>query len=127
MMIDTSIKAKKLVSYKTVDEKLILNMKSKSILIKCSNRFGKNWKLLWSYHIIVFRALENGNLLELSLKINITGIILTQIKSMYASDYLVFRPKRFIYVVGWQIIDKIKALKQLYRQKWENKDFSEAD
>ena len=33
MMIDTSIKAKKLVSYKTVDEKLILNMKSICIFI----------------------------------------------------------------------------------------------
>ena len=32
MMIETSNKAKKLVSYKTVDEKLILNSKSKFCL-----------------------------------------------------------------------------------------------
>ena len=34
-MIDTSIKAKKLVSYKTVDEKLILNIKSIELYMKC--------------------------------------------------------------------------------------------
>ena len=33
MMIDTSIKAKKLVSYKMVDEKFIFNMKSTTFTI----------------------------------------------------------------------------------------------
>lgn len=42
MMIDTSNKAKKLVSYKMVDEKLILTYKSNGGVIQCSARYGKN-------------------------------------------------------------------------------------
>ena len=35
MMIDTSNKAKKLVSYKMVEEKLVLNIKSNQSLTQC--------------------------------------------------------------------------------------------
>jgi hypothetical protein len=42
MMIDTSNKAKKLVSYKMVDEKLILNIKSKLFFTQCWLKFGRS-------------------------------------------------------------------------------------
>jgi hypothetical protein len=42
MMIETSNKAKKLVSYKMVDEKLILNAKSTPVLTQCWHRSGRS-------------------------------------------------------------------------------------
>ncbi len=67
MMIETSNKAKKLVSYKMVEEKLILSIKSNLQFTQCLLKYGKNSRLHSPLHILILKGLANGSLPVLSI------------------------------------------------------------
>lgn len=127
MMIETSNKAKKLVSYKMVDEKLILNTKSTKWLIKCFMRFGKSSKLRSSSPTQTFKDWGSGSLHLPFLPTTTAGTTSTPTKSMYSSPNQVSRPKGFLNVVGRKRTPPWQVAKLLHRKEREDQNHCETD
>lgn len=126
-MIETTNKAKRLVSYKMVDEKLILTMPSISPSTQCSSKSGKNSEQPSSSPTPTARGWESGNLHDWCTTTSSSGKTSTPTKLMYFDAKTVPRPQGLDDVVGWQRAAEVETSECLCWQKLKDKNNSETD